>query len=102
MPRGKIDLQKVLGPSTVAIDGFFGLGIQPSDLRILPVHLRPVVIASQIMCKIAKVFPPLQNVADSIYISAVKPRATSSDTLHRGIRYRALENQQAVSMPTLP
>jgi hypothetical protein len=58
-----------IGPSTLSIDGFFGLGIQPADVDLLPLHLRPVVHSSEFLRRHA---PFLLPVADSLYVRSVK------------------------------
>lgn len=58
------------GPSQLSIDGFFGLGIQPSDRRFLPFSKRLVVDASEQLRQMSGAFPFLLNVADSLYVTS--------------------------------
>jgi hypothetical protein len=60
------------GPSTLSVDGFFGLGIQPTDRRLFPPWKRAVVTASQSLRALAKLVPPLTYAADSLYVSATR------------------------------
>lgn len=63
----------VIGRSKVSVDGFFGLGVQPGDLPLLPFRSRIVILASEFMRKL-RVF---DFFADSLYVSSEK---TSSET----------------------
>ena len=66
----------LIGPSSVSVDGFFGLGIQPSDLQLLQPHLKLIVISSEALRKVSRQIPALNNLADSLYVTATK--ATSA------------------------
>jgi SAM-dependent methyltransferase/uncharacterized protein YbaR (Trm112 family) len=70
------DLQKtftnVIGESTLTIDGFFGLGIQKSDIHLLPKKYKAVVNSSEVLRKVSKYFPPLKYLADSLYIKSIR------------------------------
>lgn len=61
-----------IGNSDVTVDGFFGLGIQPSDIAILPPHYKLVIICSEILRRMSLLFPPLSYLADSLYIKSTK------------------------------
>lgn len=58
------------GPSELSIDGFFGLGIQASDRKFLPLSKRLVVDASESLRGVSKALPGLLNVADSLYVKS--------------------------------
>jgi 2-polyprenyl-3-methyl-5-hydroxy-6-metoxy-1,4-benzoquinol methylase len=63
-----------IGPTTVSIDCFFGLGLQASDAR----HMRPLArvatAASEQLKRMAKLVPALRSEADSVFMhSAKKP-----------------------------
>lgn len=64
-----------IGPARLDIDGFFGLGIQPSDIDLLPAHYRAVIVASEWLRRVATWLEPLplKFMADSLYVSAVRP-----------------------------
>jgi len=55
-----------IGPSKLSVDGYFGLGIQPSDRAFIPRHLHPVLTASELLRKASLYFAPLSFVADSL------------------------------------
>ena len=69
---------KRIGLSRLEVDGFLGLGIQVSDLPVLPVAAKLVVITSEILRAISKALPFLKYFADSLYCIAEKPRSGSS------------------------
>lgn len=60
------------GPSQLEIDGFFGLGIQPSDLHIMPWKHRMIIRTSEVLRSIGRVITPLKLVADSLYVNSKK------------------------------
>jgi 2-polyprenyl-3-methyl-5-hydroxy-6-metoxy-1,4-benzoquinol methylase len=61
-----------IGAVDLSVDGFFGLGIQPADVDMLPRHLRPIVYASEVLRFFSMRFRPLLYVADSVYVTARK------------------------------
>jgi len=63
----------LIGTSDLSVDGFFGLGIQPSDADLMPVHYRIVILSSEFLRRIASVVRPLRYIADSIYVTSAKP-----------------------------
>lgn len=70
------ELRKVftqaIGVSRITVDGFLGLGIQPSDIDMLPPVYKTVVKTSEVLRSISKRVPFLTNLADSVYISSIK------------------------------
>ncbi|MDB9456404.1 Trm112 family protein [Dolichospermum circinale] len=54
------------------IDGFFGLGIQKSDIDLLPLKYKLVVRASESLKILSLLIPFLKYVADSVYIKSTK------------------------------
>jgi 2-polyprenyl-3-methyl-5-hydroxy-6-metoxy-1,4-benzoquinol methylase/uncharacterized protein YbaR (Trm112 family) len=65
--------RSTIGPSKLSIDGFFGLGIQPSDIAIMPPHRKLVIRASELMRKAAHHQRWLAQYADSLYVTSKKP-----------------------------
>jgi len=63
-----------IGPSQLKVDCFFGLGIQGSDIRMMPAWLRIVFRASGFLRRVSGSFPQLLYVADSVYVESRKPR----------------------------
>ena len=62
------EFEATIGPSKLEIDGFFGLGIQSSDLKMLPMRYKLIVVTSSALRKMAKLFPVMLYVADSLYV----------------------------------
>lgn len=62
----------LVGTSRLSVDGFFGLGIQPSDIDLMPFQYRAVIRSSELLRRIATVFRPLQYFADSLYVTSSK------------------------------
>jgi SAM-dependent methyltransferase len=58
----------LIGPTQFEVDGFFGLGIQPSDRHLLPSHYRAVVDASEALRRLSSRAPVLRYLADSVYV----------------------------------
>lgn len=70
-PRGIIRMfNQNFGPSKIFVDGFFGLGIQPSDRHMLPFWKKLVIFVSEFLRAISDVIKPLTFAADSIFVHA--------------------------------
>lgn len=61
-----------IGPSELDVDGFFGLGMQRSDIHLLPARYRPIVIASELLAGASAHARWLTNLADSVYVTSGK------------------------------
>ena len=61
-----------IGPVRFEIDGFFGIGLQRSDERLMPATLRLVLKSSEALKAAAPVVPALRWVADSVFVDAEK------------------------------
>ncbi len=59
-----------LGETHMTTDCYFGLGIQRSDVDLLPLKYKAVVYASEILRKVSGVISPLMKVADSVYLES--------------------------------
>ena len=57
-----------IGTSSLSVDGFFGLGIQPTDTHLLPWPQRMVVQASETLRKTGRG----RRLADSLYLKSTK------------------------------
>jgi SAM-dependent methyltransferase/uncharacterized protein YbaR (Trm112 family) len=62
-----------VGPATIEVDGFFGLGIQEGDVSYLPLRYRLIVQTSAFLRRVSRVVRPLLYVADSLFVVACKP-----------------------------
>lgn len=63
--------EKKIGETKMTTDCYFGLGIQASDVDLLPPHFKMVVYSSEILRKLSGVIKPLMKVADSVYLESV-------------------------------
>ncbi|MBI3828394.1 MAG: methyltransferase domain-containing protein [Planctomycetes bacterium] len=61
-----------IGPTSIEAEGYFGIGLQPSDAHLLPWHLRCVLSCSEALRKLSSVLRPLVYMADSAYVRSVK------------------------------
>ncbi len=59
-----------IGTTTLSIDGFFGLGIQPADLPLLSRKAALVVRSSETLRQLSKLFPWMIAFADSVYVDS--------------------------------
>ena len=66
--------EQKIGETKMTTDCYFGLGIQASDVDLLPPHFKAVVYSSEILRKISGVFKPLMKVADSVYLESVNQK----------------------------
>jgi SAM-dependent methyltransferase/uncharacterized protein YbaR (Trm112 family) len=72
-PRELIStFRAAIGPSRVAVDGYFSLNAQIEDLRLLPRRYRALVRTSEGLRKLSVRFPPLLYVADSLSVEATR------------------------------
>ncbi len=65
--------EREIGCSKISIDGFLGLGIQPSDYKLMRLRSKWVIFTSELLKKIAQYLQPLKYLADSLYVHS-KPR----------------------------
>jgi SAM-dependent methyltransferase/uncharacterized protein YbaR (Trm112 family) len=66
--------EEKFGPTKMTTDCFFGLGIQPSDADLLPVHYKAIIGSSEVLRKLSGVFRPLMKVADSVYLESINKK----------------------------
>ena len=62
---------ELIGDSKIDIDGFFGLGIQASDLDLMPPKYQVIIKTSERLRMLSKMLPFLKNCADSLYVRSV-------------------------------
>ncbi len=67
--------RQLIGPSDVSADCFFGLGIQLSDIDLLPRRYRAVVRASHGLASASRRCRPLRMCADSLYVASIRSPA---------------------------
>lgn len=63
-----------IGDTKMTTDCYFGLGIQASDVDLLPLKFKAVVYTSEVLRKLSGVLKPLTKVADSVYLESVNQR----------------------------
>jgi SAM-dependent methyltransferase/uncharacterized protein YbaR (Trm112 family) len=68
-----------VGPSRLAVDGFFSLNAQFSDLRFLPRKYQALVRVSESLRRASLRISALGCVADSLYVSSIKNWETSAN-----------------------
>ncbi len=61
-----------VGESSLSVDCFFGIGLQPSDLRLMPWSHRVAIRASELLRRASETIRGLSYVADSVYVRSVK------------------------------
>lgn len=66
--------EKKFGKTVMTTDCYFGLGIQASDVDLLPLHYKLIVHTSEVLRKISSVVTPLTKVADSVYLESVNQK----------------------------
>jgi SAM-dependent methyltransferase/uncharacterized protein YbaR (Trm112 family) len=63
---------EAVGPARVEVDGYFGIGLQDSDARLMTPALAAVLRLSDGLKRVSRVVPPLKRLADSVFVEAVK------------------------------
>ena len=69
----------LIGPSVLAIDGFFSLNPQLGERHLLPLRFRVVVSLSEALRRIGAYVPALLNLADSIMVLSRKRDAAEAE-----------------------
>jgi SAM-dependent methyltransferase/uncharacterized protein YbaR (Trm112 family) len=77
IPELKATFSRFIGPATVSVDGYFSLNPQVSDLGFLPCHYRAIVHLSEWLRRLSVHVSAIIYVADSLYVSAVRPDAVT-------------------------
>lgn len=72
VPELRSTFSELVGPSSISVDGYFGLGIQPSDARILTPARRLLVYCSEFLRKLSTSLQWMSYFADSLYIRSIK------------------------------
>lgn len=63
---------QAIGDSTTAVDCFFGIGLQPADLPLMPPTHRAAIRTSEWLRKASQWLPMLKYTADSVYVQSTK------------------------------
>lgn len=67
-----------IGNSSLFVDGYFGLGVQKNDIRLLPFKYRIIVRTSEILRKLSLKLRGMVYVADSVYVKSNKSGSPGS------------------------
>ncbi len=62
--------QGKIGAPEITVDGFFGLGIQPSDMDLLPARYRAIARVSEWLRVLSLHLPFITNLADSLFVKS--------------------------------
>jgi SAM-dependent methyltransferase len=68
----KGSFNELIGESVLSVDGYFGLGMQTSDVDLMPRRYRIVVRGSEVLRKASMKAPFIGGFADSLYIASRK------------------------------
>lgn len=69
---------KIFGNFSYQPDCFLGIGVQRSDIDILPWRYKPIVILSEGLKALCRLLPICKRLADSIYVLARKKASSST------------------------
>lgn len=75
-------LLRTIGAPQFIVNCYLGIGVRPEDLDLLEWRHKLIPVASELMKMMSKVVPPLQRIADSVFVRAQKPggRVRRDDT----------------------
>lgn len=69
----KKQFEKHIGPTRLFVDCFFGLGLQKSDLGMMPPFKRAAIEISEALKSASRKLPFLLWIADSVFVESRKP-----------------------------
>jgi SAM-dependent methyltransferase len=64
-----------VGRTRFSVDCFFGIGLQVSDLHLMPASYRAVIRASELLRESSRLVPGMYYVADSVYVESTRTAA---------------------------
>jgi len=73
IPELKATFSRLIGPASVSVDGYFSLNAQISDVGFMPLRYRAIVYTSEWLRRLSVHVPALSYIADSLYVSALRP-----------------------------
>jgi SAM-dependent methyltransferase len=65
-----------IGTTAISVDCYFGLGLQESDVHLMPPHLKLLIRLSAVLRQLTGRLPFLKYVADSVYVRSVHEEQT--------------------------
>ena len=75
----KKEFGAAIGPSMIFVDCFFGLGLQKSDILLMPASKRLLIHFSELLKRMSKKLPFLIYAADSVFVESWKPPQSGMD-----------------------
>ena len=76
IPQLRRALQEYFERSAISVHCYFGLGLETSNVNLMPRHLAWLISLSEGLRTLSARWPLLTYLADSLYVSAGRPRAT--------------------------
>jgi SAM-dependent methyltransferase len=76
LPELRSTFSQLIGPSSVSVDGYFGLGIQRSDVSMMGRGPRLVVYCSELLRKLSTTLHWMSYFGDSLYVQSIHRRAS--------------------------
>jgi ubiquinone/menaquinone biosynthesis C-methylase UbiE/uncharacterized protein YbaR (Trm112 family) len=70
----------LFGNTKFSADCYFGLGIQASDVDILPLKFKTVVYSSEALRGLSKMISPMAKLADSVYLESIKSKTSAANS----------------------
>jgi len=70
--RMRKSFNSIVGKTSLNVDGFFGLGVQSVDIKIMHLSMRLLIMASEYLKKMSKYFKFLVYFSDSIWVVSRK------------------------------
>ena len=63
---------RLIGPTQLSVDCFFGIGLQAADARLMPPPLKAAITASEWLRALSHALPAVTWLADSVYVHSRK------------------------------
>lgn len=64
--------ERLIGPSDISVHCYFGLGLEESDLHLMPAPLKLVLLSSRTLRRASERLRLLRYAADSLYVASTK------------------------------
>lgn len=68
----KRDFENKIGKTDTFVDCFFGLGMQSSDIELMPLNYKIIITLSEALKRVSNKIKPLTYFADSIFFKSIK------------------------------
>jgi len=72
IPELKETFKETIGDTTIAVDCYFGLGLQKNDIALMPVTFKLLILISECLRNISDKLSVIKYVADSVYVTSNK------------------------------